>query len=112
MSVGPMVGNSIQSLSGKCRSRFLIRLLYEITLVAHRVWSDDSLSDSEKSEALKWMNEINCCILHAYGNPGHHLSQLYRTLESHSEHVGILPMVISSAWQSAAEWVTEARYRM
>lgn len=107
-----MVGNSIQSLSGKCRSRFCIRLLYEMTLVARRVCSDDSLSDSEKSEALKWMNEINHCILHAYGNAGHHLSQLYRTLESHSEHARILPVVVSSAWQSASEWATTARYRI
>jgi len=104
-----MVGIGIQSLSGTCRSRFCIRLLHEMTLVAHRVWSDDSLSDPEKSEALKWMNEINHCILHAYDHPDHHLAQLYRTLESHSEHASILPVVVSSAWQSAAEWATKAR---
>lgn len=103
-----MVGCGIQLLSGKCRSRFCIRLLYETTLVARRVWSDDSLSDSERAEALKWMNEINLCILHAYGDPGHHLSELYRTLESHSEHARILPVVVSSAWQSAAEWATKS----
>ena len=99
-----MVGSILQALNGECRSRFCIRLLYEMTLVARRVWSDDSLSEPERSEALKWVNEINRCILHACGHPSYHLSELYRTLESRSEHVRMLPMVVSCAWNSAAEW--------
>ncbi len=68
------------------RNLFCIRFLYEMTPVGRGVWSNDSTSDSQKSEALKWINEINHRILGAYGNSDYAITELEELLAVMHRH--------------------------
>ena len=45
------------------------RFLFELTISARAVWSDPELSNSEKLEGLKWINEIQHTVWGAARSP-------------------------------------------
>ena len=50
--------NLIGSLSDEERLRFYETLAHNLTVSVRAIWSDDDLSDAEKVEGMKWLNEI------------------------------------------------------
>ena len=48
----------IGELSEEERLRFYECLAHNLTVSVRAIWSDDDLSDAEKLESLKWLNEI------------------------------------------------------
>lgn len=45
--------------SDEVRLRFLEQFSHELTIAIRAVWSDEELSDAEKVERIKWINEIH-----------------------------------------------------
>jgi len=50
--------NDVGALSPERLLRFYEVLSHNLTVSVRAVWSDDLLSDSEKVERMKWLNEI------------------------------------------------------
>ena len=48
----------IGELEAEQKIRFYENLAFNLTLSARGVWSDENLSDAQKVEAMKWLNEI------------------------------------------------------
>jgi hypothetical protein len=49
---------STSALTDEQRLRFYEVLAHQLTITVRGVWSDASLSDAEKVERMKWVNEI------------------------------------------------------
>jgi hypothetical protein len=47
---------------------FCTRLWFELTIVGRIIWSDESLDDATKLNALKWLNEIQHRVWGAYAS--------------------------------------------
>lgn len=52
------VFDELRTLSRSDKIQFLEYLLFYFTIAGRGIWSDDQLSDSEKIEAFKWLNEL------------------------------------------------------
>jgi hypothetical protein len=50
--------NSIGALSEEQRIRFYEILAHNLTVSVRGMWSDEQLTDGEKVERMKWLNEI------------------------------------------------------
>ena len=48
----------IGNLSDEERLRFYEILAHNLTVSVRAIWSDDELSDAQKVECMKWLNEI------------------------------------------------------
>ena len=46
------------NLSDEVRLRFYEILAHNLTVSVRAIWSDDTLSDAQKIECMKWLNEI------------------------------------------------------
>lgn len=55
--------SKVATLDTAGRRRFLETLAHNLTVSARAVWDDEQLSDAEKVEQLKWLNEIQHRIL-------------------------------------------------
>lgn len=58
---GETVQKYVQIIEGFDREKkiiFYASLAHELTISIRYVWSDERLSDAEKIEAIKWINEI------------------------------------------------------
>ncbi len=51
--------NALDAFSTSDKILFLEALLFQLTIAGRGIWSDDQPSDSEKTEALKWLNELS-----------------------------------------------------
>jgi hypothetical protein len=49
---------AVASLDDGGRRRFYETLAHNLTVCARAIWSDEQLSDAEKVEQMKWLNEI------------------------------------------------------
>jgi hypothetical protein len=49
---------AVASLDGDRRRRFYEALAHNLTVCARAIWSDDQLTDAEKVDRMKWLNEI------------------------------------------------------
>jgi hypothetical protein len=59
----------VGSLGEEARLRFYECLSHDLTIVNRSIWSDADLSDADKVEQMKWLNEIlhrvtakTCCL--------------------------------------------------
>jgi hypothetical protein len=50
--------NKVAALDEAHRRRFYETLAMNLTVSARAIWSDEDLSDAEKVDQLKWLNEI------------------------------------------------------
>lgn len=78
-----------------------------MTRVCRIIRSDDTLSEIEKAEALRWVDAIQHRVIDACEHHNGSLLELHRALMAQSEHTRVLPMVVASAWQYAEQWVAE-----
>ena len=53
------VFDTLYPLAIQKKIRFLEVFLFYCTIAARGIWSDDTRSDAEKLEALKWLNELS-----------------------------------------------------
>ena len=63
---------TLRNLEATKLKSFYELLLFELTIVGRAIWSDPDLSNEEKFESLKWLNEINHRVLN-----GHRNTQIY-----------------------------------
>ena len=49
---------AVASFDDGARRRFYETLAHNLTVCARAIWSDEQLSDAEKVEQMKWLNEI------------------------------------------------------
>ncbi len=49
---------AISSVSPAQRLRFYELLAHNLTVTMRAIWSDDALSNSEKVDRMRWVNEI------------------------------------------------------
>ena len=50
--------DKLHTLSSLEKIQFLEELLFYFTIAGRGIWSDDQLSEFEKIEAFKWLNEL------------------------------------------------------
>ena len=83
--------SQLEALPPDTRRLVYERLWYELTIASRAVWSEPHLSNEQKMEGLKWLNEIQHRIWGAHQNPnGYAPSDLVGLIGSHIEKATFL----------------------
>jgi len=83
--------NLIGDLSDEKLLRFYEILAHNLTVSVRAIWSDDNLSDTEKVEGMKWLNEIM-----------HGVTQKAAALR-----LGRNDLSEESSWEAITHWVRQ-----
>lgn len=94
--------SELQNLQPEKRRLVYARFSFELTIGARAVWIDPLLTDSEKLEGLKWLNEIQHQVLHAcHDSPNYSPSQLAKIIQGHIKHAEQIRGHVGACYRSA-----------
>lgn len=63
MSRLKIIEDTIQGWDKNMKIEFCEHLMHNLTVAIRSIWSDDSISDSEKVDRIKWINEFHHRII-------------------------------------------------
>jgi hypothetical protein len=84
------------------------RLWLELTIAGRAVWSDPGLSETEKLDGLKWLNEIQHRVWGAHQSPAHYAaSDLVANVQAHAGNAPHIIGHVHASLQNAIRHTTD-----
>lgn len=100
---------SLESLDDDRRRLAYERLWLELTIAGRALWSDPALSDAQKLDGLKWLNEIQHRVWGAHASrDGYAPEDLVATIGSHIENAPYIGGHVSACMRKAIAHATKA----